>query len=127
MGEVSVLLGRGDGTFGPESVSSVGVGPVAVAVGDFNLDGRQDLVVANQGIAFLGEEEQGFYSSDLSVQLGLGDGTFEAQVRVPTRSAPSSVSIGDFNQDGRDELAVGTLGTYVLVHHHDHYTYPFHA
>jgi hypothetical protein len=44
---VSVLLGNGDGTFQPFFDYTTGYGPAAVAIGDFNLDGAQDLVVAN--------------------------------------------------------------------------------
>ena len=37
---VSLLLGNPDGTFGPAAVYTAGQGPVGVAVGDFNGDGR---------------------------------------------------------------------------------------
>src|SRR5262249_21365241 len=48
-GSVSVLLGRGDGTFQAAQFFPAGVGPSCVAVADFNHDGIPDLVVANQG------------------------------------------------------------------------------
>ena len=44
---VSVLLGNGDGSFGPAQNLAVGNGPESVAVGDFNGDGVKDLAVAN--------------------------------------------------------------------------------
>ena len=44
---ISVLLGRGDGTFGQRSTYPVGTAPDAVAVGDFNGDGQPDVAVAN--------------------------------------------------------------------------------
>jgi hypothetical protein len=45
---VSILLGNGNGTFGTATNFAAGTGPLGVAVGDFNRDGRQDLAVANQ-------------------------------------------------------------------------------
>ena len=46
---VSVLLGNGDGTFLPQATFATGMSPNSVAVGDFNGDGKPDLVVANSG------------------------------------------------------------------------------
>jgi hypothetical protein len=46
-GTVSILLGRGDGTFQAAPGAGVGVLPQSVALGDFSGDGRQDLAVAN--------------------------------------------------------------------------------
>src|SRR5205823_11961504 len=44
---VSVLLGKGDGTFQTAVTFAAGVNPKSVAIGDFNRDGKPDLVVAN--------------------------------------------------------------------------------
>ncbi len=46
-GVISLYLGRGDGTFAPQTTVTVGVSPVDIAVGDFNGDGYPDLAVAN--------------------------------------------------------------------------------
>src|SRR5207247_180358 len=46
---VSVLLGKGDGTFGPKSDYGTGSDPRSVAIGDLNGDGKPDLAVANAG------------------------------------------------------------------------------
>jgi hypothetical protein len=48
-GDVSVLLGHGDGTFGPKTDYVVGGGAVGVALGDLNGDGKLDAVTANSG------------------------------------------------------------------------------
>jgi hypothetical protein len=98
-GDVSVLLGHGDGTFKPGETYILGVEgyigdyPGLVA-GDFNGDGRTDLATANPG------------SNDVSVLLGNGDGTFQAEVRYAAESYPHSLVAGDFNGDGHLDLAL---------------------
>src|SRR5205807_2618397 len=74
---------------------AVGANPSSVAVGDFNGDGRPDLAVAN------------YYSNDVSVLLGNGDGTFQpAQSFTTAGPNPVTVAMGDVNGDGRPDLAV---------------------
>jgi hypothetical protein len=46
-GAVTVLLGRGDGTFRNSMVYGAGINPLTVAVGDVNGDGLPDLVFAD--------------------------------------------------------------------------------
>ena len=65
-----------------------------VAVGDFNGDGKLDLVTANAG------------ADDVSVLLGNGNGTFQAPTNIGIGSNPQSVAVGDFNGDGKLDLAV---------------------
>jgi hypothetical protein len=79
----------------------VGTGPTSVAAGDFNFDGKLDLVVANQ------------FSSDVSVLLGNGDGTFGAAASfgAGSLSYPQSVAVADFNGDGSPDLAVADNGS----------------
>ncbi|MGA8764368.1 MAG: FG-GAP-like repeat-containing protein [Candidatus Sulfotelmatobacter sp.] len=73
---------------------ATGVNPQAVAYGDFNHDGKLDLVVANSS------------SSTVSVLLGNGDGTFRARVDHVTGTTPEGVAVGDFNNDGKLDIAV---------------------
>jgi hypothetical protein len=103
-GNVSILLGNGDGTFQPAQNLSVGKNPFSIAVADFNGDGCLDIVVANNGIDIHG----GWLPGTVSVLLGNGDGTFQGHVDYPTGSGPSSVAVGDFNGDRRLDLAVAT-------------------
>jgi hypothetical protein len=97
-GDVSVLLGIGDGTFQPAVNYAAGVnpyGPLTVAVGDFNGDGKPDLVAGNGK------------GGNLSVLLGNGDGTFQPALNyAPGGLSASSIAVGDFNLDGRADLAV---------------------
>src|SRR5258708_14817533 len=73
---------------------AVGSVPESVAVGDFNLDGKPDMVTANGA------------SNNVSVLLGNGSGGFGAATNFSVGTAPSSVAIGDFNRDGKPDLAV---------------------
>jgi hypothetical protein len=102
---VTVLLGLGDGTFQVEQqvcgippcaprTFAVGVGGQVVATADFNGDGRADLVVSNAE------------DSRVSILLGLGDGTFQAQATYAVRFNPIGVAVADFNKDGIPDLVI---------------------
>src|SRR6266851_2435330 len=81
----------------------VGSRPLSVAVGDFNGDGVQDLVVSNRN------------SNNVSVFLGNGDGTFQAARNFNAGSTPSSVAVGDFNGDGWQDLVLAAETEVVVV------------
>jgi hypothetical protein len=106
---VSVLLRKSDGTFSSQLTFSTGTRPVSIATGDFNGDGNLDLAVANQNCTLQNEGE--FKDlvcgpGTLSILLGNGDGTFQPHVDYVTGTEPASVAIGDFNADGKIDLAV---------------------
>jgi Ca2+-binding RTX toxin-like protein len=96
-GSVSILLGKGDGTFGDATNIPVGAGPDALATGDFNGDGKLDLVVPLTG----------FQSGEAAVLLGRGDGTF-AMTQDGAPAGPVTlfveVAVGDFNGDSKADL-----------------------
>src|SRR4029077_18451497 len=85
--------GAGHGYFQHWADQSAGVGPRAIAVGDFNGDGKLDLAVAN------------FASDNVSVLLGIGDGTFREFGSLQVNSRSAIVAAG-FNRDGQTDLAV---------------------
>lgn len=93
---VSVLLGKGDGTFAAGAVPPVTVGttPQSVAIADLNGDGDLDFVTAN------------FNSDSVSVRLGNGDGTFVGTTNPPVGNGPASVAIGDLDGDSNPDIAV---------------------
>ena len=100
VGVVSVLLGNGDGTFhGARKFQAgpAGTSALFVTAGDFNRDGRLDLLVINNGINLFG---------DVSVLLGNGDGTLQSGVSFPVGANPISVVVADFNRDKATDLAV---------------------
>jgi hypothetical protein len=98
--DISVLLGNGTGTFQAPVSYAVPEGPISVTVGDFNGDGKLDLAAA------LNKFNGTATGTKVSVLLGNGDGTFQGAVSYPTGTAPSSVAVGDFNHDGKLDLAV---------------------
>ena len=107
-GEVTILLGNGDGTFtegGNFSTGGDGIdAPYSVAVGDFNGDGKPDLVTADEIL------------NQSSVLIGNGDGTFQPYVAYTTGDDSRKVVIGDFNRDGHLDFAVsGSAGVSVLL------------
>ncbi|WP_129275814.1 FG-GAP-like repeat-containing protein [Bradyrhizobium betae] len=95
----TVLPGNGNGTFGTAITTSLGAS--SIAYGDFNGDGKLDLVTRNS-------------SSAIALSFGNGDGTFQApssQVGTAT-----TVVTGDFNGDGKlDMAAVSGTGISILL------------
>ena len=118
---VSIIPGRGDGTFPNGSLFTIAAGgnsvtpngpfispftTSAMATGDFNGDGRLDLAIAD-GL-----------TGSISILLGNGDGTFRLGETIPLGVDGSDIAAivaGDFNGDGRLDLALLDEGNDALL------------
>ena len=93
-GNVSVLLGNGDGTFGSAQFYTAGTTPTGLDSADFDGDSRLDLAVGND------------FSNNVSVLLGNGDGTFRTAQNFGVDDGPASVTAADFDGDSKPDLAI---------------------
>jgi len=89
--------------FGPPAPVAFNGNPNATALADFDRDGKLDLAAALGG-------------RDLGVAPGNGDGTFQAARYFTGDPSPFfattlSIAVGDFNNDGKPDLATSTFST----------------
>ena len=94
---VTVLLGKGDGTFGAPIHLDAGVGNDAAAIADFDNDGTPDILVTNSA------------TDTVTLLPGNGDGTFRAPVQFGVGTSPFAMAVGQFDAHKLPEVAV--LGT----------------
>lgn len=88
----------GSGGFGTMSaVATVGLYPYAVSLGDLDADGALDMATVD-------------INGSLSINLGKGDGTFDATVSYATGSVPLALVIGDVNADGKLDIVTADPG-----------------
>jgi uncharacterized repeat protein (TIGR01451 family) len=99
---VSILPGNGDGTFLGQSVYPTCSNPQAIVLADFDGHGKIDLAVAGD--------------TNLSVLPGNGNGAFQAARNYPISPRdPAFATIGDFNGDGKADLALGMGYVHILL------------
>jgi hypothetical protein len=97
--QVGVLLNNGNATFGPVRVLPGITIASSVAVSDVDGDLKTDIVVGDIG------------ANIVHVFRGKGAGTFQSPLDFASSFAPRSIHIGDFNGDGRPDLAItGPIG-----------------
>jgi hypothetical protein len=94
-----ILLGKGDGTFSYSSslANTPGANLAWLTAADFNGDGNLDLFAVNSIVGY-----------SPVVLLGYGDGVFNsvAQNTIKSEIYGSSSAAGDFNRDGKLDIAV---------------------
>jgi FG-GAP-like repeat/FG-GAP repeat/Thrombospondin type 3 repeat len=102
--QVSLFVGHGDGSFVQGPLIAAGDGPSTLVAGDFNGDGLQDLAVAD------------LFKDDFTILLGDGTGSLTPLPRPPQFHDFSTYALpmigGDFNQDGRQDLALTNPNSY---------------
>jgi hypothetical protein len=103
-GRVNILYGDGDGTFADPIGARSGGPNRALAIADFNGDGRLDAVVGN------------YNRASISVLLGREDGTLAPHLESDAGGQPAGVAVGDLDEDGiLDVVASSTSGDVVTV------------
>jgi hypothetical protein len=99
---ISILLGTGTGTFGTATNFTVSSGqPAGLIHTDFNSDGKVDLAVIDNT------------NSSVISLLGTGTGSFTivGSFSVTTNGYPDYLTCGDFNNDGKADLATADYNT----------------
>jgi hypothetical protein len=102
---VSVLQGNGDGTFGPQCISTSASRPYDVLAVDLDGDGRIDLVTAN------------YTSGNVSVLLNRREAVGElafGRTDYATGSGPMAVTAADLDGDGVLDLAVANYSSHTV-------------
>ncbi|CAF2734521.1 unnamed protein product [Rotaria sp. Silwood2] len=100
---IGIFLGYGNGSFQDQTTYFTGYDsiPFSLAVGNFNNDNNLDIAIANYG------------TNNIGILLGYGNGSFASQQTYTTllNSDPSSIAVGDFNNDNQLDIAVANNGT----------------
>lgn len=112
----AVFLGTGDGSFGPPTVldpgPGCGPGVGGIEAADLNNDLVLDLVMIHT------QSNNFCFGNKVTVHLGDGAGGFTAPgIIFTTGGSPQGLAVGDFNEDGKRDLAIyGRDQKQVFIH-----------
>jgi hypothetical protein len=108
--KILILPGTGAGGFGAPSEVVTGR-PILrdVATGDFNKDGKADLVTTN------GWLDNFAVQPAVNILLGNGNGTFQPPIHYDVFQNPSHLIVDDFNNDGKADIAAAKNSAFVLL------------
>jgi hypothetical protein len=98
---VGVMMGKGDGTFLPETDYDTGSAARNVVVGDFDRDGSPDIAAGIDG--------------GVAIFIGNGDGTVQPSNDISLSTSGDLMTIGDFNKDGILDLALADESSFDIL------------
>jgi hypothetical protein len=111
-GQFAVALGDGKGNFTMTTDMGAPVGDISSLVeGDFNGDGKPDFALLTSGGS---DGNGGQFPPQITIYLNEGDGVFslgDTTINLPTTKTGTVMVEGDFNGDGKADLAWTNLGT----------------
>ncbi|HTZ70473.1 MAG TPA: FG-GAP-like repeat-containing protein, partial [Acetobacteraceae bacterium] len=102
--QLAISLNAGNGTFVAANLIATQFGPSGAVIGDFNGDGKADLVVAHCcGV------------TTMTYLQGNGDGAFQPEVPFNGGGSPYAVATADLNGDGKPDLVIGDTSPLGIV------------
>jgi hypothetical protein len=104
-GSISILLNNGSGGFSSAPNVAAGINPRSIVSADFNNDTHPDLAVVNNVTGSC------CVSSFVTILTGNGTGNFSAGTPVAVGNDSDALATGDFNGDGKADLAATTLSS----------------